>query len=233
MINSDTEFHVDDFLCQVRPLNAGDVLQAQEVEKEAFPGHFPLTSFRSELQNSNARYMVAVLLGHDDYSKNGSLPTSASHEASKTLGMLTNAARAAYAQLKLRVSLGTQDQIAGFIGAWYVADEVHIITLGVRRLYRNHGIGELLLISAIEHAYANTASTISLEVRPTNHAARNLYSKYGFNFRGVRKNYYSDNREDALILNADSIHERPFKETFNSAKREHKRRWRHTKLSLP
>jgi [ribosomal protein S18]-alanine N-acetyltransferase len=95
------------------------------------------------------------------------------------------------------------DFIVGFIGLWYMASEVHVINLAVHPDFRRRGIGELLLIRAVELSIHLRAILITLEVRPSNKAAQALYAKYGFTERGVRKAYYLDNREDAVIMTLD------------------------------
>ena len=101
----------------------------------------------------------------------------------------------------------------------------------MRRSYRGRGVGELLLIGAIEEAYRRGASVVTLEVRPSNSIARNLYAKYGFEAKGVRKGYYADDREDALIMTAGPIGEQSYAEMFACAKETHRRRW--GRASLP
>jgi [ribosomal protein S18]-alanine N-acetyltransferase len=104
--------------------------------------------------------------------------------------------------------------VVGFIGVWYMADEAHIVNVGVANEHRGNGLGELLLIAAVEHAQLQRASMVTLEVRESNFIARNLYRKYGFTERGLRKAYYSDNREDAVIMTTEPIAEPPFREGF-------------------
>ena len=87
------------------------------------------------------------------------------------------------------------------------------------------GVGELLLIAAIEQALEHKADHLTLEVRVSNHVAQNLYAKYGFTRRGLRKGYYADNREDALIMTTGSIRARSYGEEFRRLVAEHERRW--------
>jgi ribosomal-protein-alanine N-acetyltransferase len=105
-------------------------------------------------------------------------------------------------------------EVAGFIGVWYMADEAHIVNIGVTNEHRGNGLGELLLIAAVEHAQEQGASMVTLEVRESNFIARNLYRKYGFTERGLRKAYYSDNREDAVIMTTEPIAGSAFREGF-------------------
>jgi ribosomal-protein-alanine N-acetyltransferase len=95
--------------------------------------------------------------------------------------------------------------IVGFIGLWYMADEIHVINLAVHPDFRRRGIGELLLVNAIELSMNLKAILITLEVRVSNLAAQALYLEYGFSKRGVRRAYYLDNREDAAIMTLDGI----------------------------
>ena len=61
------------------------------------------------------------------------------------------------------------------------------------------------MIAAIESAINKNSEVVTLEVRVSNYAAQKLYSKFGFNKEGIRKNYYLDDREDALIMTTNSI----------------------------
>jgi [ribosomal protein S18]-alanine N-acetyltransferase len=90
--------------------------------------------------------------------------------------------------------------IIGVLGFWLMAGEAHIMTVGVRKNYRRQGIGQLMLKSAIELAISCSAFAITLEVRRSNTDALSLYVKHGFTERGVRKNYYNETNEDAVIM---------------------------------
>lgn len=91
-------------------------------------------------------------------------------------------------------------KIVGYGGMWIVIDEGHITNIAVHPDYREQGIGEALVKSLIVLAKEHNAYRITLEVRPSNAAALNLYKKFGFQVAGTRKGYYSDTREDALIM---------------------------------
>jgi [ribosomal protein S18]-alanine N-acetyltransferase len=101
---------------------------------------------------------------------------------------------------------GLDPTIIGYGGFWMMLDEAHICTLGVRGEWRGLGIGELLLSSMVERAAQLDANVVTLEVRVSNTPAQRLYEKYGFKPVGVRKGYYSDNGEDALIMTTEDIH---------------------------
>jgi ribosomal-protein-alanine N-acetyltransferase len=97
------------------------------------------------------------------------------------------------------------DQLVGFAGMWLMVDEAHITTFAVRRTWRRQGVGERLLLALLDLAQARGAREATLEVRPSNHPARRLYEKYGFALVGVRRRYYSDDNEDALILTTAAL----------------------------
>ena len=113
-----------------------------------------------------------------------------------------------------------------------MGDDAHIVSVGVRRDYRARGIGEVLLVAAIRQAMRHSANTVTLEVRPSNHVARNLYSKYGFKDCGVRRAYYSDNREDAIIMTTVPIDSAAFLERFEGLVESHRVRWGRAEIVL-
>jgi ribosomal-protein-alanine N-acetyltransferase len=96
-------------------------------------------------------------------------------------------------------------RLCGYSGFWLVGDEAHITTLAVHPDYRRQHVGERLLIHDIYEAKRVGAHWITLEVRVSNEGAQRLYYKYGFKNLGVRRNYYQDNEEDALVLWTENI----------------------------
>jgi ribosomal-protein-alanine N-acetyltransferase len=88
---------------------------------------------------------------------------------------------------------------------WLILDEVHIATIALEPAYRQHGIGKVLLAHALLQAYEEGARSSLLEVRRSNEAALALYRSAGYIEVGVRKKYYSDNKEDALLMNLEEI----------------------------
>ena len=75
-----------------------------------------------------------------------------------------------------------------------------------------------MLVSLIDIAYSIGAKWVTLEVRVSNHSAQNLYRKYGFREAGLRRRYYSDNQEDALIMWTDEISSTSYKQHFQEMK---------------
>ncbi|WP_075620368.1 ribosomal protein S18-alanine N-acetyltransferase [Paenisporosarcina indica] len=91
-------------------------------------------------------------------------------------------------------------QIVGFCGMWLVIDESHITNVAVTEYVKGQGIGEGLMREAIRVAKEHGVVLMTLEVRVSNKIAQNLYRKLDFQNGGIRKGYYSDNLEDALVM---------------------------------
>lgn len=96
--------------------------------------------------------------------------------------------------------LEEDQKILGYCGAWIVIDEAHVTNVAVLPEYRGRKLGESLLRKMMSEAKDMGARSMTLEVRVTNHVAQSLYRKLGFQNGGIRKNYYSDNQEDALVM---------------------------------
>lgn len=90
--------------------------------------------------------------------------------------------------------------VAGYCGVWLVVDEAHITNVAVLPDYRGQGMGEALMQKIMEISKKVGARVMTLEVRVSNKAAQGLYRKMGFQDGGIRKRYYSDNQEDALVM---------------------------------
>ena len=92
------------------------------------------------------------------------------------------------------------NKIVGFAGVWIIVDEGHITNIAVHPDFRGQGIGEKLVLSLLNQATNWAINAFTLEVRDSNIIAQNLYKKLSFVEEGRRKNYYSDNNEDAIIM---------------------------------
>jgi ribosomal-protein-alanine N-acetyltransferase len=93
-----------------------------------------------------------------------------------------------------------EERIIGYCGLWIVLDEAHVTNIALLPDYRGKGLGTDLLSQATIEARKLGACTMTLEVRVSNYIAQSLYRKLGFENGGIRKNYYSDNQEDALVM---------------------------------
>jgi len=96
-------------------------------------------------------------------------------------------------------------KIIGYAGMWIILDEAHVTNVGVIPEHRGEGVGEFLMRSLIIAAKERGAKKMTLEVRKSNYVAQNLYSKLGFEPVGIRRGYYLDDREDAVIMWKDSL----------------------------
>ncbi len=108
--------------------------------------------------------------------------------------------------------------LIGYAGMWTIMDEAHITTIAVDKNYRGRKYGERLLVALLDEAVRRKMRRVTLEVRVSNRAAQRLYLKYGFSGVAIRKGYYSDNREDALIMWADDILSDAYQEHFSALK---------------
>ena len=111
-------------------------------------------------------------------------------------------------------------EIAGYAGLWLMVDEAHITTFAVHPDHRRRRIGERLLQRLFEIAVVMNAEWLTLEVRASNLAAQKLYEKYGFRRAGVRRRYYSDNNEDALIMWTERLKDRVVKDRLTVLRKE-------------
>ena len=98
------------------------------------------------------------------------------------------------------IVLEEYQKIIGYVGAWVVIDEAHITNVAILPSYRGKKLGEALLRKMMTVAKDMGARSMTLEVRVTNNVAQSLYRKLGFQNGGIRKNYYTDNQEDALVM---------------------------------
>ena len=90
--------------------------------------------------------------------------------------------------------------VVGYAGLWWIEDEGHITNVAVKPGYRHRKIAQGIVGTLIEHTSSAGVLHHTLEVRRSNEAAINLYTKFGFEVEGVRKGYYKLENEDALIM---------------------------------
>jgi ribosomal-protein-alanine N-acetyltransferase len=105
--------------------------------------------------------------------------------------------------------VGVEDgEVVSYAIAWLVCDELHIGNIAVTGSRQGSGLGKLLLEHMLAEAEKRGAVFATLEVRASNARAISLYRSHGFKGIAIRKSYYTDNREDALIMMADIGHNR-------------------------
>ncbi|MBI3122096.1 MAG: ribosomal protein S18-alanine N-acetyltransferase [candidate division NC10 bacterium] len=100
---------------------------------------------------------------------------------------------------------GTPPPVGGYICVWVVSDELHINNIAVDPRWRRRGIAGALLEAALDHGRMRGARRAFLEVRVSNLAAQALYRQYGFEAAGVRRGYYDQPTEDAVIMRRERL----------------------------
>ncbi|HUE75585.1 MAG TPA: ribosomal protein S18-alanine N-acetyltransferase [Chloroflexota bacterium] len=211
----------------IQPMQLEDVDEVSRVERQCFTTPWPASAYRREIrENRLGSYIVLRWIDADADQRE--IDTTEPEENNGPVGVLR-----AFSNL-LR-PLGVQDrgerrrsgEIVGFAGMWLMFDEAHITTIGVLPALRGFGLGEYLLIHTIEVAQQRQAKRVTLEVRVSNEAAQALYRKYTFKEEGVRKRYYSDDGEDALIMWSDRIDDSEFLRRFGELREASFARVRH------
>jgi [ribosomal protein S18]-alanine N-acetyltransferase len=96
--------------------------------------------------------------------------------------------------------LEVKGQVAGYMGLWFILEEGHITNVAIAPTYRGYRWAEYLMRSVMKKMVDEGMERMTLEVRTSNTPAQQLYKRLGFEKAGIRKGYYSDNREDALIM---------------------------------
>ncbi|UYZ22277.1 ribosomal protein S18-alanine N-acetyltransferase [Mesobacillus jeotgali] len=91
-------------------------------------------------------------------------------------------------------------RVVGYCGVWIIIDEAHITNIALLPEYRGMKLGEALMAKVMELARELGAMRMTLEVRVSNERAQNLYGKFGFEEGAIRKQYYTDNMEDAIVM---------------------------------
>ena len=188
----------------IRPMDKEYFAQVNEIDREAFPTQWPPANYRHELQNKLAHYIVA-------YDDTRTLDAPEEKPQQNIFSLVSRMMPWARRRPKDPPLSGVKlKYIVGFSGIWMMVDEAHITNIAVRQQYQGKGLGELLLIATIDMARELKASMMTLEVRASNLAAQNLYSKYGFMQMGIRHGYYLDNREDAIVMSTENINSEAF-----------------------
>jgi len=95
--------------------------------------------------------------------------------------------------------------VVGYAGLMLGADEAHVTTIAVDPSWHRHQVGTRLLLALAREAVEREATGLTLEVRMSNRAAQELYRRFGFVPVGVRKNYYAEISEDALVMSARDV----------------------------
>ena len=220
---------MDVALRRMRPEDRNEV---KEIEREAFAPLGVGTPFKREMNNRYARYLVAYFPEPPEPRVQSEPPVLEDSSESADVPIWSRMLKNVQALVKHdeRTSTGNESNIAGYLGVWFQGNEAHITEIAVRETLRGQGIGELLLIGSLRAALEYGSSVVTLEVRVSNFVAHRLYEKYGFKSAGVRKGYYADNREDAVIMTTSPIHSETYRELFRELQEKYPDRWREIRI---
>ena len=205
----------------LRRLRAEDVSQVAEIEREAFAPLGIGTPFKRELNNRYALYLVAY-----DRQKVAEQPEAEPLEVPGDSSLWGRMVRGLQGVVKRDPVPPARGDVAGYVGIWFQGNEAHITEIAARVDLRGQGIGELLLIGSVRAAIEHGSAVVTLEARVSNFIAQRLYEKYAFKNAGIRKGYYSDNWEDAVIMTTSPIHSQEYQQLFNELQEAYLARWR-------
>ncbi len=189
-----------------------DVPRVIEIERLAYPSPWPPSAYRKELQDNRWAHYI-VLRDKKIAEERLAAPVSEPERPRRIFPLSLLPARSPAA-----VTSPDLASIIGFAGLWLMVDEAHITTIAMHPDFQGLGLGELMLTSLIDIAYEIRAKWVTLEVRVSNYRAQNLYRKYGFHDAGIRRRYYSDNNEDALIMWTSEINSSAYRQSFEDLK---------------
>jgi [ribosomal protein S18]-alanine N-acetyltransferase len=202
----------------VEPMRLEHIPAVSAIEKLSFPQPWPQNAYRREItENRMAHYIVVRRLVPSVVDAPPPEPP-VQPQSPALIGRISRLLRPPEqrsAQLEEELK-----SIVGYAGIWVMTDEAHITTIASHPDVRGQGVGELLLVALIHRAIEIGARWMTLEVRATNSVAQNLYRKYTFKEMGVRRRYYSDNGEDALVMWTDALDSDSFQAAFDQ--NEHK-----------
>lgn len=173
----------------IEPMRESDLPRIQEIERQAFSTPWSATTYLRELRAvDQCRYIVV----------RSSLerPRHLDREPVHRRGWLAQILPGFFNS----TPIASPYPVVGYGGVWLTVDEGHITTIASAPEVRRRGVGELVLNGLIDAARDLGANHLTLEVRVSNTPAQALYLKYGFEARGTRRRYYTDNNEDALIM---------------------------------
>jgi len=176
----------------VEPMRIEDIDEVTAIDRLAFTTPWSANTYRSEIEENRAAHYYVV-------------------RASKGPDFSASPGERDWREQMRRWLAGRPPAknwrpVLAYSGFWVFLDEAHISTIAVRPEYRRRGLGELLIVTMIEDARGLRCRHMTLEVRASNVGAQKLYQKFGFEFVGRRKGYYTDNWEDALLM---TLHDLP------------------------
>jgi len=204
----------------VEPMRVEHIPAVSAIERQSFPQPWPQNAYRREIQeNRMAHYIVVRQLERPPEPRSSTRADQRSSQPSNALlGRIGRLLRPPDPPPSPELEEELRS-IVGYAGIWIMTDEAHVTTIASHPDLRGRGVGELLLVALIHRGMEIGARWMTLEVRASNAVAQNLYRKYTFKEMGVRRRYYSDNGEDALVMWTDALDSEAFGEAFERNER--------------
>jgi [ribosomal protein S18]-alanine N-acetyltransferase len=201
---------------RVEAMRVEHISVVSAIERRCFTQPWPQNAYRREIQsNKMAHYFVARRF-EGEASPDPEPPFGPMTQEQGLRGRLSRLFGGGREEPVGPALEAELHSIIGYAGLWLMTDEAHITTIAVDPDYQGNGIGELLLLALIDRAQQIGAHWLTLEVRVTNRVAQALYEKYTFKEMGLRRRYYSDNGEDAIVMWTDPIESDTFQEAVRA-----------------
>jgi len=189
------------------------------IEKLSFPQPWPQNAYRREIvENRMAHYVVVRRLGRDSDTSTTGASNQHAGQSGDLIGRLSRLLRPPDPPRSPQLEEELRS-IVGYAGIWVMTDEAHVTTIASAPTMRGRGVGEFLLVALMHRGIEVGARWMTLEVRPSNSVAQNLYRKYTFKEMGIRRRYYSDNGEDALVMWTDALDSESFQAALDQNER--------------
>jgi ribosomal-protein-alanine N-acetyltransferase len=200
---------------RVEPMRIEHIPVVSAIERRCFAQPWPQNAYRREIQsNRMAHYFVARMLEGEEPPSSADVARSQADADGNLFARLSRLLRGPLEPAPSPALEAELRSIVGYAGLWLMTDEAHITTIAVDPDFQGNGLGELLVVSLIDRAKQIGARWLTLEVRVSNDVAQKLYEKYTFKEMGIRRRYYSDNGEDALVMWTDPIDSDTFQSTL-------------------
>src|SRR5579884_4220977 len=168
----------------IEQMRAEHIPAISAIDRAVYPVPWPVHSYRSELHNRTAYYVVACRVDADAH-VDAPAEVGAGGGGPASSGLLSRLARLLRPGTTVTPAEEVElRRVVGYAGLWLMVNEAHITTIAVAPEYQGRGIGELLLLALIDHAIERGALCMTLEVRVSNHVAQSLYRKYTFRETG-------------------------------------------------
>ena len=203
----------------VEPMALDHIPAVAAIERESFPTPWPVSAYKREIEKNHMAYYVVAKrsLAAGAPRRERRFPIEGEEATEEGKGLLARLGRKIRGQTGFPAEqVAELETIVGYAGMWMMVDDAHVTTIAVDPAYRGEGIGELLIVDLLEHANLVGAMTVTLECRVSNSIAQALYRKYTFQNAGIRKRYYSDDGEDALIMTTEPLDSEIFQRVYEA-----------------